>query len=117
MTTQGKRGARALLGPLSQRQRPELPGQHAWVDMSIGKRRRHSHGYGLGRLGSPLMSLFIRPWTRPVAVSVRSFRSNRPYQLNHGPTFPDGIPPPLRGIKVVDLTRVLAGPAATMVCF
>ena len=27
---------------------------------------------------------------------------------------PEGIPPPLRGVKIVDLTRVLAGPTATM---
>lgn len=25
-----------------------------------------------------------------------------------------GIPPPLKGLKIVDLTRVLAGPMATM---
>ena len=27
---------------------------------------------------------------------------------------PGGIPPPLKGVKIVDLTRVLAGPTATM---
>ena len=26
----------------------------------------------------------------------------------------EGIPPPLRGIKILDLSRVLAGPTATM---
>ena len=39
------------------------------------------------------------------------------YQTNTAPNgvgVEEGIPPPLRGIKIVDLARVLAGPTATM---
>lgn len=42
----------------------------------------------------------------------------RTYQVQERKSTPfsgaEGIPPPLKGIKVVDLTRVLAGPTATM---
>lgn len=37
------------------------------------------------------------------------YQTAPPYE---GPT--EGIPPPLKGIKIVDLSRVLAGPVASM---
>ena len=46
-----------------------------------------------------------------------SFGNKRPLRLYHERSLSpplDGIDPPLRGLKVVDLTRVLAGPTATM---
>lgn len=46
-----------------------------------------------------------------------SFRKTRPLRFYHeqSPASPlHAIEPPLRGLKVVDLTRVLAGPTATM---
>lgn len=41
-------------------------------------------------------------------------RSSRLLHTNSTPPAGLGMPPPLRGVKVVDLTRVLAGPTATM---
>jgi hypothetical protein len=51
-------------------------------------------------------------------LSLRtSFRNKRAVRLYHEQSPvppPDGIEPPLRGLRIVDLTRVLAGPTATM---
>jgi len=47
----------------------------------------------------------------------RSTLPIRKYQTNVGAhtSLPsNGIPPPLQGVKILDLTRVLAGPTATM---
>ncbi|CAE6430696.1 unnamed protein product [Rhizoctonia solani] len=42
-------------------------------------------------------------------LSARRIHRDASYSIQ-----PEGIPPPLKGIRVVDLTRVLAGPTATM---
>lgn len=46
-----------------------------------------------------------------VRQGLPASRLVRAYSVPHAA---QGMPPPLRGIKVVDLTRVLAGPTATM---
>ncbi len=46
---------------------------------------------------------------------ARTIVRKRTLNVDHGtPTPAQGMPPPLRGVKVLDLTRVLAGPTSTM---
>lgn len=56
------------------------------------------------RLLGPAARLRLTSITRRPAC-VRYLNVDHPAQ---------GIPPPLQGVKVLDLTRVLAGPTATM---
>ncbi|KAJ3935122.1 MAG: CAIB/BAIF family enzyme [Lentinula lateritia] len=53
---------------------------------------------------------------RRSVIGTRRYNSSQPSADGHGPqgSHGIGIPPPLAGIKIVDLTRVLAGPTATM---
>lgn len=44
---------------------------------------------------------------------LQGIRSRR-YHTSLNFSESSGIPPPLKGIKILDLTRVLAGPTATM---
>ncbi|KAI0755062.1 CAIB/BAIF family enzyme [Daedaleopsis nitida] len=57
-----------------------------------------------------MASLFLRR-VGPTRLGGLLQRS-RLLNVDHAPS--QGIPPPLQGIKVLDLTRVLAGPTATM---
>jgi succinate---hydroxymethylglutarate CoA-transferase len=68
--------------------------------------------------------IFIFSLRRAAALkssSLRLFVNSNAFRVYHHSGAPDnthaglhGIPPPLRGLRIVDLTRVLAGPTATM---
>lgn len=63
-------------------------------------------------MASVLLRRAILPRVSRIAPNIQ-FYCTRFLNTNHAQS-PQGIPPPLQGIKVLDLTRVLAGPTATM---
>lgn len=59
-----------------------------------------------------LLGRIIFPWSVRITPSKSILRA-----WYHEGSIRDnalGMPPPLRGLKILDLTRVLAGPTATM---
>jgi len=65
----------------------------------------------------PTMSVVVLATLRRSSYSCASLRNKCPARLYHEQSCSPplgGIEPPLRGLRVVDLTRVLAGPTATM---
>ncbi|EKM79349.1 hypothetical protein AGABI1DRAFT_113921 [Agaricus bisporus var. burnettii JB137-S8] len=55
---------------------------------------------------------FLNP-SKPTVLTLRRYETAPP-PSQHAYPYGPGIPPPLKGLKILDLTRVLAGPTATM---
>lgn len=66
------------------------------------------------KLAPPTMSMATSSITRRCSCIRATFRSKFPAKFYHGQSSLNGIEPPLRGVRILDLTRVLAGPTATM---
>ena len=69
---------------------------------------------GLTPVPPPSITMTVSLFPRALSYS-RTLRAyyKQPVRADHHNAL-IGIPPPLRDIKIVDLTRVLAGPTATM---
>jgi CoA-transferase family III len=61
------------------------------------------------------MSIMILSQPRLLLRSAANFRTFQTGPCPKvAPSYGHGIPPPLHNVKILDLTRVLAGPTATM---
>jgi CoA-transferase family III len=63
---------------------------------------------------SPISTVGVLCRQHALRLGVASFRRTNVTHARPEPEMGKGISPPLKGIKIVDLTRVLAAPTATM---
>ena len=79
-------------------------------------RRRRALGASVASCTSTMATVLLRHATATRLSNIlarRTLNHARSLNADHVASL-QGIPPPLQGVKVLDLTRVLAGPTATM---